>query len=289
MIVYFLDTDEDFSLAKAKELGCELISMPYAIEGKNIEPYYDFETFDVKKYYDTLRAGTIPTTSALSKEKYIEIFEPHFAKGDDIFYIHFSRAMSASFANMDQALEELKAKYPERKFYEVDTMGITTISYAIALSILSKRNEMSPEELVEFGKKEAFNYAMYFFADDLKFFARSGRVKGMAAVMGTLIGVRPIIHMSKEGTMVNIGKEVGRAKAINRLLAYMEELGDDVANYPIYIGHCDCMPIVEQLVKMIKQKYGENINIEIVPVNPTAGAHCGPNGLGVCFHAKDRS
>ena len=88
--------------------------------------------------------------------------------------------------------------------------------------------------------------------------------------------------------MVSIGKEKGRAKAIARLLSYMEELGDDAKNHSIYIGHTDADALVEELAAAMKQKFGEDIKYEVVVVNPTAGSHCGPNGIGVCFHAHHR-
>ena len=90
MLVLFSDTDCEVNQKIAAEYGCHVISMPYSIDGETIYPYEDFEEFDYKTYYDSLRAGTIPTTSAVSMEKYIEYFEPVFANGDDILYVHFS-------------------------------------------------------------------------------------------------------------------------------------------------------------------------------------------------------
>ena len=131
MLQLFTDTDTDITPALAREYGYELISMPYSIDGKTTYPYVDFDRFDDHAFYDLLRGGVLPTTSALSEEQYIQYFEPVFARGDDILYVHFSRAMTATFDSMDHALEQLKEKYPERRFYEVDSKGITTVSYAV--------------------------------------------------------------------------------------------------------------------------------------------------------------
>ncbi len=289
MTVFFTDSDTDVTLAKAKEMNFKLISMPYSVDEKTIYPYEDFEEFDATAFYNMLREGTLPSTSALSEEKYIEYFEPHFANGDDIFYVHFSRAMTATFNNMDKAVEKLKAKYPERRFWEIDTKGITTISYAIVNEVAKLRDEgKTPEEILAWAETEVDKFAMYFFADDLKFFKRSGRVSGLAATMGTLIGVRPIISMSAEGKMDSIGKERGRAKAMERLVTYVEELGDDVKGHTVYIGHTDADDIAEELKAMLIEKFGSDLRIEKIVVNPTAGSHCGPNGAGICFHAIHR-
>ncbi len=289
MLRLFTDTDTDINPKVAAEYGYQLISMPYTINGKSVSPYVDYEEFDARAFYDTLREGALPTTSAISTEAYKQYFEPFFAAGDDILYVHFSAAMTITFNNMDIAVKELLEKYPERKFYSIDTKGITTISYVIAKEIgkLYKAGKTA-EEIVEWAKTEVDHFAMYFFADDLKFFKRSGRVGGLAATMGTLLGVRPVIHMSAEGKMISIGKERGRTKAMERLIAYVEELGDDISSYTLAIGHTDALELAQELGEMLKEKLEAELDIEYVVVNPTAGSHCGPNGVGICFHAKNR-
>ncbi len=289
MLVLFTDTDTDVTPEIAAKYGYRLISMPYSIDGKTVYPYVDFDRFDSHAYYDMLRSGVIPNTSALNKENYITYFEPVFAEGNDILYVHFSRAMSATFESMDQAVRELQEKYPERKFYEIDTKGISIIS----LNMLQEIGDMylagkTAEELVEWGRREADHFAGYFFADDLRFFRHSGRVSGIAGTMGTLLGIRPIIYMNEEGKMVSIGKEKGRQKAMDRLINYVVELGDNVKGHRIIIANSDTDEIVNELKNMLIEKFGEDLDIQIVDVNPTAGAHCGPNATGICFHSIHR-
>ena len=289
MLKLFTDTDTDITPAVAAEYGYSLISMPYSIGAKTVYPYVDFETFDSRAFYDQLRSGVLPTTSAISKERYLAYFEPEFAAGNDILYVHFSRAMTNTFEAMDQAVAELKSQYPERRFEQIDTKGITTISYAIVRAVgdLFKEGK-TLDEVLAWAQTEVDRYAMYFFADDLKFFRRSGRVSGLAATMGTLIGIRPIIYMSPEGKMVSCGKEKGRLKAMEHLVGKVAELGDEIKAHRFYVGHTDAPEIAEELGRMLKERFGEDLNIEYVVCNPTAGSHAGPNGVGVCFHAKQR-
>ena len=273
----------------AAKYGYRLISMPYSIDGETIYPYETWEEFDSSSFYGKLRAGTLPTTSAVSEAKYIEYFEPEFSKGNDILYVHFSEAMSGTFSNMRKALEVLKQKYPERKFYEIDTKGIS----AISLYILEEIGEMfnsgkSLEDVLEWAKTEIQHYAVYFFADDLKFFRRSGRVSGLAATMGGLIGLRPVIYMSPEGKMESIGTEKGRVKVMERLVDYVAELSDDIKGNRIIIAHTDALAWAEQMEEMLRKRFGEDIKVNKIVVNPTAGAHCGPNVLAIAFHVKHR-
>lgn len=289
MLVLFADTDMDISKKKADGLGIRLISMPYTVDDTTVHPYEDYDEFDSHAFYDTLRNGKLPTTFAISEEKYEEYFRPCFAAGDDILYVHFSAAMTATFDNMRKAVDRLLEQYPERKFHEIDTKGITAICYPILLEIAALwKDGKSAEEIIEWSKTGVDSWAMYFFADDLRFFRRSGRVSGLAATMGGLIGIRPVIYMSSEGKMESVGKEKGRAKAMDRLLSYVEELGDDVKGHKVIIGHTDAPEIAEEMEEMLKEKYGADLDTEIVPTNPTAGSHCGPNGVGVAFHAKHR-
>ncbi|MBQ3264234.1 MAG: DegV family protein [Ruminococcus sp.] len=290
MLILFTDTDTDITPAQAKEFGYQLISMPYSIDGVTTYPYEDFDEFDAHAFYDKLRGGVLPNTSAISTQRYKDYFEPHFQAGNDILYVHFSRNMTATFDNMDIAVKELLEKYPDRKFYEIDTMGITLCSLLPVLEIgdMYKAGK-SAEEMLEWAKTEIGKVGCYFFADDLKFFKHSGRVSGIAGTMGTLLGIRPIIYMNEEGKMVSVGKEKGRVKAMERLISYVDALGEDVKDHRVLVGHADCREIAVEIEKMLKERYGNDLRTMIVDVNPTAGSHCGPNTVGVCFHAKRRS
>ena len=288
MLKIYTDTDTDFTPELAAEYGYKLISMPYSIDTKTTYPYVDFQTFDAHAFYDVLRGGVLPTTSAISKEQYLNYFVEDFEAGNEILYVHFSRAMTNTFDAMDQAIAQLKAQYPKARFEEIDTKGITTISYAIVREVgdLVKAGK-TLDQILEWAKTEVDKFAMYFFADDLKFFRRSGRVSGLAATMGTLIGVRPLIHMSQEGKMVSVGTAKGRMNAMAYLVDKVGELGDELEKHRICIGHTDAPEIARNIASMIENKYGKQ-DIVFVDVNPTAGSHCGPNGVGVCFHAKNR-
>lgn len=289
MIVLFTDTDTDITLEEANELGYKLISMPYSINDEEILPYETWKEFKAHEFYDSLRNGVLPKTSAISSEKYIEYFEPVFKEGNDILYVHFSTAMSGTFNAMNVALEDLKERYPERKFYEIDTKGITINSYSPVIEIQKKFKEGMPiEELLEYGKDLAEHTATYFFADSLKFFQHSGRVSNIKAVMGTLFSVKPIIYMDQNGMMTSVSKAKGRKGALQKIVEYVKELGDHIEDHPIIVGHTDNEPIANELKDLLKETFGQNLDIKIVMVNPTAGSHCGPDGIGVCFHAIHR-
>ena len=289
MIKIFTDTDTDITLSEANELNLGLISMPYIVEGNPVYPFVDYKEYDYKTFYNILRKGVIPTTCALSAEEYKKYFEPVFANGDDILYIHFSSAMTATFDYMDRAIEELLEKYPERKFYKLDNMAITIGSNLMVKEFVKKFNEINDiDNFLKYANEEINHYTTYFYADDLKFFQRSGRVSGIAATMGTLLGIKPIIHIDSDGKMKNVSKEKGRKKALAHLINKVEEIGQDVKKHKIIIGHTDAIELAYELEGLLKEKLGDDLDIDFVIVNPTCGSHCGPNAVGISFYSKCR-
>ena len=289
MLVLFTDTDCDVTPEVALELGYNLISMPYAINGKVTRPFVDFDEFDPHPFYEQLRKGTIPNTFALNPYNYREYFEPIFKKGDDILYVHFSSAMSGTFNAMKIALDELKEEYPERKFYTIDTRGITILSLNIVYEVAKLYHEgKSAEEILKWAEDEVDHFTVYFFAEDLNFFKHSGRVSGLAAFFGTMVGIRPIMFMDADGKMKTCGKERGRRNACRHLVNVMKELGDNVKDHNIIIGNTDFPEGVSQVEELLKAELGEDVNYKIVNINPTIGSHCGPNAIGLCFHSKKR-
>ncbi len=289
MLILFADSDMDVTPEIAEKYGYRVISMPYLIDGQMFYPYANSEKVENKEFYDKLRGGLVPKTCGLNPEEYKNYFEPHLAAGNDILYLHFSSAMSGTFDVMNIAAQELKEKYPDRTIYSIDTKTISAGSLNIALEVgeLYKQGKTA-REIIEWAEKEVDKFALYFYADDLKFFARSGRVSNFSATMGSLIGLHPIIYVDGNGKMLSIAKVQGKKAALRRIVDYMEELQDDLKGHKIVIGHTDAVETAEMLGKMIEERFGEGLSIVYTEVNPTIGSHCGPDAVGVCFHAIHR-
>lgn len=289
MYQLFTDTDTDITPEIAKEYGYKLISMPYTLKGEDVYPYVDFEEFDYKTYYNVLRGGELPKTFALSPQAYVEYFEPTLKEGKDILYVHFSAAMSGTFNAMNLAWQELKEKYPERKLCTIDTKGVSICCYNIAMEIAEMaKNGATMDEITAWANKEVDKFAVYFYADDLKFFARSGRVSNLSATFGGMLGIRPIININSDGIMNSIAKAKGRRGALKAVLEYVDTLQENIKDHRVVIGHADAYDLALELQAKLKEKYGEDLQTEIMVVNPTIGGHCGPDTVGVCFHAIHR-
>ena len=287
--VLFTDTDCDFTPEVSKKYGYNLISMPYTVNDKETFPYVDFDKFESHEFYDALRKGAKTHTSALNPKDYVNYFEPYFKDGKDVLYVHFSVALSGTFNALAIAEKELKEKYPERTIYRIDTKGISILAYNIAMEIGDMYLAGKPvQEIIKWAEKEKDKFAVYFLANDLSFFRRSGRVKALAAVMGNLLGIRPIIYIDKDGIMTSIDKARGLNATLDKIMGYVRSLQDDIKSHRVLIANSDSMEIATQLKDRLLGEFGEDLNVEFVTINPTSGCHCGPDAVGVCFHAIHR-
>ena len=287
MYYIFVDSDCDITPSEVLECGFKLISMPFIEDGEIIYPYKDNKDFDFKTYYDSLRGGNIPKTTSINASEYIEYFEPCLKEGKDILYVHFSSKLSGTFNNLRLAIEELKEKYPERRIATVDTMSISLG----ALNILKEVGTVykagkSMNEIIDYVEKNRLNVAAYFYAPNLKFFAKSGRISNFAAFMGGVINLKVIININADGEMKSIGKCRGTLPTLNRLIDYMKEKEVDT-NKRILIAHSDDIETAELFEGLVRKNFGD-VKIEFAYVNPTAGCHCGPDNVGVSFFAKER-
>lgn len=282
--VFFTDTDCEMSYADAEELGMHIIGMPYTIN--DIEYVYDFgKNTDIDKYYKDMRSGAVATTAALNTQDYLNYFEPVFAEGKDILYVHFSSKLSGTFDHMNKAIELLKEKYPERKFTTFDTENISTGAGIQAIEACKLHNAgATDEEVVEFLKEFKNKIKVYFYVDSLQYLKRGGRISTVSAVFGTMLNIKPILTVS-EGKLDKLTTVKGVKKALDFITdKFIEEYFEN-DKYDVWILDADNKKIGDELAERIRQT-GKNICIKRYFVGPVIGAHAGPGTSGIIFVAK---
>ena len=282
MSVFFTDTDCEMSYKDAEELGIQIIKMPYILKGE--EQYYDFgKETDIDAFYKDMRDGEVVSTAALNTNDYINYFEPVFAAGEDILYVHFSSNLSCTFNSMNEAVNMLKEKYPERKFTSFDTKNICLgAGIQVIEACKLHNNGASDEEVVEFLKNFSEKIGIYFFVENLKYLRRGGRISAASAVMGTLLNIKPILTVTGEGKLEKLTTVKGNKKAIDFLYEKFnkEYLNDD--KYDIYIVDADNKTAGDELAERIRTS-GKNVSIRRLDVGPVIGAHSGPGTVGCIF------
>ena len=287
MYQLFCDSNCELWHTTIKELGLNLIRMPYIVGDE--EYFYDMgENHDFKGFFDKMRAGATPKTAALNEYAYMEYFEPVLARGEDIYYITFSHQMSGTFNAMQNVIAQLKEKYPERvirfKDSKLISLGSGFVTYYGALKY---REGATMDELDAYLDDLIAHTATYFVVDDLTYLHRGGRVSGLSKFMGNLLGIKPILYFNEEGKILNIDKVKGMKKAMTSLIGYIKEKGMDLDKYKMFIMQADCQSEAETFANNIKATFGD-LDIEIQPIGPVIGAHCGPGTIGLIFHAKEK-
>ncbi len=287
MYQLFCDSNCELWYTTVKELGLNVIRMPYTLAGQ--EYFYDMgEKTDLIAFFDAMKGGEVPKTSALNEEIYIEYFEPVLKKGEDIFYVTFSHAMSKTFDAMDRAIKTLKEKYPDREIRSVDTRSISMgCGFVVYYAALRYKEGATMDELEAYVKELSAHTATYFAVEDLTYLYRGGRVSGVSKVFGNLLNIKPVLHFDDEGRIVNIAKEKGFRRALSSMLGYMKAKGQDVDKYKIIVIHADYKEVAERFVESIKAEYPA-ADVVLQYVGPVIGAHCGPGTVGLIFHCSER-
>lgn len=288
MTAFFCDTNCEINYKTAAELGIKnIIRMPYTICDK--EYFYDLgEKYDPKWFFNLVREGNIPITSALNPEDYKSYFEPFFKAGEDILYVSFSSEMSGTFKYMDMAVKELSAIYPSVKFKRYDTKGI---SMAAGLSVMAAAKAYNAGKSVEEICAYLDTIVPYINAsvvvDDLQHLKRGGRLTAVKAALGTLLKLKPIIKLSEKGVLSPVENVAGRNKALMTITEEIIQKADNFEDFPIVIMNADCLEDAERVKAKILAAH-PNATVWQYNVGPVIGTHCGPGTIGICYKSKER-
>lgn len=282
MSVFFTDTDCEMWFTDAEDLKMNVIGMPYTINGQ--EHVYDFgKDTNIEEFYNEMKAGKVATTAALNVQNYVDYFEPIFASGEDILYVHFSSNLSCTFDSMNKAVEQLKEKYPERKFTSFDTLNISLGAGLLAIEGCKLHNNgASDEEVIEFLTNMRDKVAVYFYVDSLQYLRRGGRISAMSNIMGTILNLKPILTVTNEGKLEKMTVVKGKKKAADFLFDKFEKeyIGDD--KYEIYIIDASNKEVADDLAERVRTS-GKKVSIRRIPIGPVVGAHAGPGTVGIVF------
>ena len=284
--VFMTDSDSDMPFTLKESLDIPMVYMPYALDGKE---YFDDlgQTLDHKSYFDKMRAGAQPVTSALNEDTYLDYFEP-ILKEKDLLFLAFSSQLSCTIQAVYAAREKLLAKYPERKFIVVDTLSISAPQAILILKAHELYCAGKPiEEVAQWVEDNKLRAQAWFTVDDLKYLKRGGRISPAAAALGTMLDLKPIIVETREGKLASVDKVRGRKKAINFIADKAVENMADPTEAPAIILHADAPEDAARLKEMLEARI-PGINIRIEWVGPVIGAHCGPGTLAFCFLGKER-
>lgn len=256
-----------------EERNVPVIPLKYTIDGQE---YTDMYGLSDKEFFQKLREGKMSVTSQINPEEAKEMLEPYVKDGKDVLHLAFSSALSGTCNSMKIAAEELQEEYPEAKVIVVDTL-CACMGEAMLLYYALKQKEAGKtiEEVAQWVEENKLHVCHNVTVDDLFHLHRGGRVSKTAAVLGTMVKVKPIIHMDDNGALQVIGKERGRKKSLHKIVDMAVERSKGWDNEIIMITHGDCLEDAEYVAKLVREKMGVE-NVFIHNIGTVIGSHTGP-------------
>ena len=287
MTTYKIITDSgcDLPAEMLQELNVSRVSLSVLFRG---ETRSDSVDEGIRSLYDALRAGEVATTSAVNPDGWAGIMEPILQNGQDVLALAFSSGLSTTYQSAVIAAGELMEKYPQRKVLVVDTLCASLGQGLLVWYACKKRDEgLELEELRNWVEENKMHLCHWFTVDDLMFLKRGGRVSAATALVGTMLQIKPVLHVDDEGHLINVSKARGRKASIDAMAAKVGELGAGFENETMFISHGDCPEDAQYLAKILKEKYGVK-HIHINYVGAVIGSHSGPGTMALFFMGKHR-
>ena len=279
------DTCCDFPQQMYEELNLAVARLSVNYKGQSINEYPEAW---LKQMYAGLRAGEEATTAAANPQDWQDVIEPIVQGGEDALVLAFSSGLSTTYQSAVIAAQELMEQYPERKISVVDTLCASMGQGLFVWYACQKRDAgLSLEDLTAWCETNKYNLCHWFTVDDLMYLKRGGRVSAATALVGTMLQIKPVLHVDDAGHLINVSKARGRKASIEALAKKVGELGIQGANETVFISHGDCIADANLLAEMLKERYGVK-NVVISYVGAVIGSHSGPGTLAMFFLGNKR-
>lgn len=286
---YVITTDSNSDLPEEYIQENQIVIIPHYYDLEGIT-YGDEETLTPKQFYDKMRAGIMPTTMASNPAVILETFTNLVEQGMDVLHISFSSTLSGGCSNVMAGARDVQEQHPGSKIVVIDSLNVSLGQGMIVMKAVELRKEgRTIDEAVEWINDHIMNFCVQFTVDDLFHLNRGGRISKTTAIIGSVINVKPILHVNEEGALVSLATSRGRKKSLATLVNNMMERMGEYQENPdtICIVHGDAIEDARYVEDVIKEKINPQ-NIFINTVSPSIGAHSGPGAIGICFMGEKR-
>lgn len=284
---YIITVNSTVDLPKEwlKERNVPVLPLKYTIDG---ETYTDMDGLSAKDFFAKLREGRMATTSQINPEEAREYLESFLKEGKDVLHLAFSSGLSGTYNSMRIAAEELKEEYPDSKVYVIDTL-CACLGEGLLLYYALKQQAAGKniDETAKWVEENKLHICHNVTVDDLNHLYRGGRVSKTAAVLGSMIQIKPIIYMDKQGCLQVVGKERGRKKALNKIVDMAAKQIPGWENDLAMITHGDCIEDAEYVAKQVREKLGIQ-EVLINNIGTVIGSHTGPGVVAVFVMGNER-
>lgn len=272
------------------EFGLHVLPLTFMVDGEQRQSYLKGQVTDLQQFYTMMREGKVITTSLPNLADSEALLRGLLEAGRDVLYLGFSSGLSGTYETISLLCNQLAAEFPERKIFSVDTLAASGGEGLLVWHAVQKAREgLSIEELRDWVEQHKLNLAHWFTVDDLMFLWRGGRVSKTSAWAGTLLNIKPVLHVDDEGHLIPMEKVRGRKKSLNALVDHMEKSAiPPVADQMVFITHGDCLEDAEYVADKVRERFGVR-DVVINYVDPVIGAHSGPGTMALFYMAESRN
>ncbi len=265
-----------------------VLPLTFMVDGEEYRSYLKGEKTDLSQFYTMMREGKVITTSLPNLKESRESIEALLREGRDVLYLGFSSGLSGTYQAIELLLTELAGLYPDRTVASVDTLAASLGEGLLVYYAAKMREEgASIEKVRDWVEEHKLHLAHWFTVDDLMFLFRGGRVSRTSAWAGTLLNIKPVMHVDDEGHLIK-EKVRGRKKSLKALVDHMEQTAmSPVADQTVFITHGDCLEDAEYVADLVRERFGVS-DVLINWVDPVIGAHSGPGTMALFFLASER-
>lgn len=278
----FTDTSANLPTPKTKELDITVVPLSYTVDGVE-HVCLNTEEFQAAEYYESMKGNTVIKTSQVNPQKYLDYMEPALQEGKDILFVGMSSGISGSFASAKIAREQLLEEYPDRSIRLVDSLGASLGEGLLALKAHCCREKgMGLDETADYLEEAKANMYQLFTVDSLMHLRKGGRLSNAAAIVGSLLNIKPLLKGNENGQIVSFEKVRGRKAVINEIAKRYDQLVLEPQDQVVGISHCHCPEDAEKLADLIRQNRAPK-EIIIVEHEPVTGSYLGPGALALYF------
>lgn len=282
------DSNTDLTQEQVDRLDISVIPMSVNVGEDSLLDYPDEREMPYQEFYRRIAAGEICTTNQISLVTFTEAFEPFLAAGQDVLYIGFSSGLSGTYNNSVVAAQELAEKYPQRKIFTVDTLAASMGEGLLVYHAAMKRlRGASIEEVKEWVEQNRTHMHHWFTVDDLNHLKRGGRISGASALVGTMLGIKPVMHFDNQGHIILMEKIRGRRQSLDALVNHMEKTCIHPERQMIFISHSDSQDGCDYVARQIRKRLGVK-QIKTAPIGPVIGSHTGTGTVALFYLGQDR-
>lgn len=286
--VIVTDSSCDLPAKLVEELELQVVPLAFTLGETTYRNYPDNREMDPETFYARLAAGEMATTTAVNVGQAMDILEPILQGGKDVLVLGFSSGLSATFHSFQMAAAELADRYRQRRAYAVDTLCASLgQGMLVAQAARLRQQGMDMDQVRSWVLDNRLHQCHWFTVNDLNFLKRGGRVSAATALVGTMLQIKPVMHMDDAGHLINMAKARGRKASLLALVDKVRELGTEPDQQTMYVSHSACLEDAQFVADEVKRRYGVK-EVILNNIGPVIGAHTGPGCVALFFTGSKR-